>query len=29
VKRYRRVHLHNFRHVAVTSETAEDRREAA
>jgi hypothetical protein len=29
LKRYRRVHLHNFRHVTVISETVEDRREAA
>ncbi len=29
VTRSRRVHLHNFRHVAVASETVEDRREAA
>jgi hypothetical protein len=29
LKRYRRVHLHNFRHVSLISETVENRQEAA
>jgi hypothetical protein len=29
LKRYRRVHLHNLRHVSLTSETVDDNREAA